>query len=68
LQRETHSRLVNLVLLDEGFFALFLNKLMNMTIFYADGDLPGPDALEDADCCTSFLAEQEKGKTHWEPQ
>ncbi|KAH6972052.1 hypothetical protein BKA56DRAFT_646181 [Ilyonectria sp. MPI-CAGE-AT-0026] len=60
--RESCTRLVAWAFFTDGLLALFCNSPPNTTVSEMSGDLPCRDELWDADCSTSFAAEQNEGE------
>ncbi|KAI8623086.1 hypothetical protein F5Y19DRAFT_459877 [Xylariaceae sp. FL1651] len=63
--RESRTRLVAWVFFTDGLLALFCNSPPNTTVSEMSGDLFCRDKLWDADCSTSFAAEQNKEELLW---
>jgi hypothetical protein len=58
--KESCTRLVAWVFFTDGLLALFCNSPPNTTVSEMSGHFPCRDELWDADCSTSFAAEQNK--------
>ncbi|KAH7010525.1 hypothetical protein EDB80DRAFT_715004 [Ilyonectria destructans] len=65
--RESCTRLVAWAFFTDGLLALFCSSPPNTTVSEMSGDLPCRDELWDADCSTSFAAEQNEGEPLLQP-